>query len=422
MNSVSIRFLGGAKRIGCSSVLINNSGKGILIDYGSNPSNEFTKPIDVNPLNLQSVVLSHAHIDHSGALPMLYKGALYPLLIATPPTIDLTALLIRDMMKILKGDVPFSELDLDRMLQTALPLKYNKPVNIGDGALVELLDAGHIPGSSSVLVSINGKKIWYTGDINLIESRLLKPADVYREADIVIMETTYANRDHPDRIGEEQRLVKRAEEIVEDKGVVLIPAFSVGRSQEIISILTKYDFNGSIALDGMARPATEIILRHPEFIKDFDLLERAVSRVKWIRSRGERKKLLKKPGVIVAPAGMLSGGWAEWYLKHVYDDEKNGIFLVSFQVPGTLGYRIANERKFFLAGKEKHISAQVEVFELSGHSGRKELFEIVKSLENPEKIFLMHGEEGTIDQFADELKEMGLDVVVAEEDVVYKID
>ena len=421
MSKLSVRFLGGTKRIGCSSILINSGNEKILVDYGTDPSNNFVLPAEVDPFGIRSIILSHAHLDHSGASPYLYKSAKYPLLIATPPTIELTDLLIRDMLRILKKKVPFDQTDVSRMVDSALPVNYNNSVKIGDNAIITLLDAGHIPGSSSIVIQINGKKIWYTGDINLRETNLLKPAEVYREADIIIMETTYAGKNHPPRDDEERRLVKRAEEIVEDKGIVLIPAFSVGRSQEIITILTKYNFGGSIALDGMARTATEIILRHSDYLKDVTLLEQAVRRVRWIRSKGQRKKLLKKPGVIVAPAGMLGGGWADWYLRHIYDDERNGLFFVSFQVPNTLGYRILNERKFNLDGKEVPVNVQVEQFELSAHSGRDELIDIVRKLDNPEKIFLMHGEEVVVEEFERVLVDMGLDTTIAEEGVEYKL-
>ena len=414
MKHTRLRFLGGTKEIGNTSIMIQSDGEAVLLDYGSNPSNKFEKPEDPSSSLIRGVVLSHAHLDHSGAVPCLYKSVLKPSLISTPLTMELANLLIRDMMKILRNDVPFTNYEINRMISSFIPISYGNPAKIGANFVVTLYDAGHIPGSASILVEVNGKKIWYTGDINLVETRLLRPAEVYESADIVIMETTYADRNHPNREEEEKRLIKRIEEVIQDRGTVLIPAFSVGRSQEIITILYKNGYRGPIAIDGMAKTATEIILRYPEYLKQPEDLEYALRRVKWIRNRMERRKLLKKPGVIVAPAGMLSGGWAEWYLKHIYKDDKNGVFFVSYQVPGTMGHKILNEKKFFIHGKEHIVQAQVEQFEFSGHSGKRELLEIARKLENPEKIFLIHGEEGSITYFKEELSGMGLPVTDAE--------
>ncbi len=413
MKHTRLRFLGGTKEIGNTSIMIQSDGEAVLLDYGSNPSNKFEKPEDPTSSLIRGVVLSHAHLDHSGAVPCLYKSVLKPSLISTPLTMELANLLIRDMMKILRNDVPFTNYEINRMISSFIPISYGNPVKIGANFVVTLYDAGHIPGSASILVEVNGKKIWYTGDINLVETRLLRPAEVYESADIVIMETTYADRNHPNREEEEKRLIKRIEEVIQDRGTVLIPAFSVGRSQEIITVLYKNGYRGPIAIDGMAKTATEIILRYPEYLKQPEDLEYALRRVKWIRNRMERRKLLKKPGVIVAPAGMLSGGWAEWYLKHIYKDDKNGVFFVSYQVPGTMGHKILNEKKFFIHGKEHIVQAQVEQFEFSGHSGKRELLEIARKLENPEKIFLIHGEEGSITYFKEELSGMGLPVTDA---------
>ena len=411
MSGVSIKILGGANEVGCTSIRIHYKGESILLDYGTKPSNKFVKPPDPDTDNIRSIVLSHAHVDHSGAIPYLYKSVLKPILITTPLTMELSNMLIRDMMKILKHDVPFTNYEIERMKNSHIPITYERPVKIGDNFIVTLFNAGHIPGSASILVEVNDKKIWYTGDINLIETHLLPPANIYNEADIVLMETTYADRDHPDRKEEEKRLVKRVKEIVEDRGIVLIPSFSVGRSQEILTILHEGGYRGPLAMDGMAKTATEIILRHPEYLKSPEILEDALKRVKWIRNNVERKKLLRKPGVVIAPAGMLGGGWAEWYLKQIYKDDKNGLFFVSYQVPGTMGHRILNEKTVWFNGKEEHISAQIEQFELSGHSGRGELLEIVKKLNNPEVIMLMHGEETAIRKFKGEVESMGLNVL-----------
>jgi len=372
--------------------------------------------------SLKGVVLSHAHIDHSGAVPVLYKSVYKPPLIATPPTIELSALLIRDMMKVLRYNAPFSDLEVSEMIYRAIPLKYGREVKLGDNFLINLHDAGHIPGSASVEVKVGGLKVWYTGDFNLRETRLHSPAEVVEDADVIFLEATYSYRDHPDRMEEEKRFVSRVKEILEDRGVVLVPAFSVGRAQEILSILYAHGLDGTIALDGMAKEATEIILRHEEYIKDSILLERAVKKAKWVKTRNARKKLIRKSSVIIAPAGMLGGGWAEWYTKQIADSDRNGIFLVSHQVEGTAGYRLLKEKKIMYNGKTINVRAQVEQFDFSAHNGKSELMALLKRLEDPKKIILIHGDGGYLDDFANELREMGFDAEVGETGRYYQLD
>ncbi len=407
-----IRILGGARRVGASGILLDTGKRKILLDYGSTPSKNPDFPLPVSPYEVDAIILSHAHIDHSGAIPLLYKGARGPTLISTPLTIELSDLLINDMIKINGRKLPFTKRELQKMLEHVLPVKYNEPIEIFDNIIVTLRNAGHVPGSASIEIEINGTKIWYTGDINLIETHLLEPADVVKDADVVIIESTYALKDHPDRKMEEKRFVRTVREIVEDGGVALIPAFAVGRAQEVMCILRHHGFDGRVALDGMAQLATSIFLAYPEYLKDYLELKYSVRHAKWMKSKSQRKKILKKPGAVVSPAGMLSGGWAEWYLKQVYDKERDAIIFVSFQVPGTMGHRILTEKRAIIGGKEREIKARVEHFELSSHSGRKELLEIISRLEDPKKIIVVHGEDEAASHFSMELRENhGLDAI-----------
>jgi len=423
MGRLKIKILGGARKVGASAILLDTGQRKILLDYGSTPSKNPEFPLPVDPLDIHAVVLTHAHIDHSGALPLLYKRAKGPMLFATPITIEYSDLLIRDMMKINNGKLPYTIYELEKMLEAAIPVRYNEPIEIDDDLVITLLNAGHVPGSASVLIETNGKKIWYTGDINTVETHLLEGADIVTDADIVIMESTYANRNHPERRKEEKRFVKAVKKVVKEGGVALIPSFSVGRSQEVMCILRHYRFKGKVALDGMAQTATSILLSYPEYIKDYKALKASVNRVKWMRTKSERKKMLKRPSAVISPAGMLSGGWAEWYLQRVYKKEENAIIFVSYQVPGTPGHRILNEKKIRINGKEKEVKAQVMYFDLSAHAGRKELLEIVSKFENAEKVIVVHGEEEDAVKFADELRDnYGFDAVAPELGEVIYID
>ena len=403
---VKIAFLGGARKVGASAVLIDTGEHRILLDYGSSPGKEPDFPLKINPEYIDVIILSHAHIDHSGAIPVLYKKAKRPILVTTPVTLELADLLINDMIKLNGPKLPFKRVHVQRMIESALLVNYEQKIELFDGIRVTLHNAGHIPGSASIELEIDGKKIWYTGDINTIDTRLLKRADIITDADIIIMESTYSYKNHPDRKKEERRLIERVKEIVESGGVALIPAFAVGRAQEVISVLYAYKFGYNTALDGMAQTATNIMLSYPEYLRDWHELKQSALKVKWMRKKSERKKMVRRPSAVVSPAGMLSGGWADWYIKQVYKNEKNAIFFVSYQVPGTPGYYALNERKIRINGKERKIKAQVDNFELSSHTDRNGLFNILREQEKSEHVFVVHGEEKYAISFAEELKEL----------------
>jgi len=412
----SIVFLGGARKIGNSSIGINIGNDLILLDYGASPSNRTPPelPARIDPLRVLGVVITHAHIDHSGAVPWLFRTAHRPPTIATPLTLELSDLLIRDMIKLSGKYLPFGVAELQLMMSSSIPLKYYSPIKLHDNCTITLYNAGHIPGSASVVVEIDGKKIWYTSDINLTDAWLTTAADIVSDADIVIMEATYSYKDHPDRRTQEKLLVETAKKITKEYGgTCLIPAFSVGRSQEVLITLMAYNFPGPVILDGMSQIATNIMLAHPEFISNWHALKRASERAKWMRSKKERKKYVKKPSAIVAPAGMLLGGWSRWYLEKIFNNEKNAILFVSYQVPGTLGYKVLNKRVISYDGKEIPVNAHVDYFDLSSHAGKTQLKQVLSKLESPEKVFLVHGEEPYMLKFAEEIREeMGLNIIV----------
>jgi len=408
MKNIKIKFLGGTKQIGKSAILVDNGKKKILLDYGTYPGKEPEFPPMVNPKDIDAIVLSHAHLDHSGAIPMLYRNAVSPPLITTFPTLELADLLIRDMIKLAKGKVPFSIDSLQRMRRAFVPAEYGEPIELDRSTSITLYNAGHIPGSASILIEMDGTRIWYTGDINTIKTRLLEPATLVDDVDILIIESTYATRRHPDRSEEEKRFLKRIHEILDNNGTVLVPAFSVGRSQEVMCILEHHMFRKPTALDGMAQAATGIIMGFPEYIRNYKILRRSIKRVKWMATKSQRKKMLRKPGLVISPAGMLNGGWSIWYLKQVYKNNKDGIFFVSYQVPGTLGHKIVNSKSFTIGNKETKVEAHVDYFELSSHTDNQGLHKIVGKA-GASKVFVVHGDEDSTEQFVKELVDMGID-------------
>ncbi|RLF16475.1 MAG: MBL fold metallo-hydrolase [Thermoprotei archaeon] len=426
-DDITLRFLGGCKEVGRMAILIED-GKGnrALLDYGvSFTDDKPLFPVHVRPRDVNFIVLTHAHLDHSGGLPLLYSGQMKIPILTTEMSIKLSSLLWFDFIRIARHNLPFEEVEAKIAEKNVKSMYYNEELEVNSFS-IKLIDAGHIPGSACVLIEVNDKKILYTGDFNIIETQLLRPAQLdqinFKELDAVIMETTYANVDHPDRRELEKEFVDEAREVIERGGIVLVPAFAVGRSQEIICILKKYGFEHPVVLDGMARIASKLILEGPQYLRDYKFVKDALSSVKWVMRREDRRKALKRPSLIVTPAGMLKGGAALYYLKKIYKDPKNAIFLVSYQIPGTPGRQLLDTGTIPIDGKPEKVEAKVKWFDFSAHCGRKELIEVISKLEPGTKLFLVHGEEEAIREFMVYVRDnFDLEVINPEVGATYSI-
>jgi len=388
---MKLTFLGGAKEVGRSAILLDINGRKILLDYGVMLNNEPSFPAYVPAKDINLIALSHAHLDHSGAIPLFFTYGKTKL-ISTSLTFETSRILFQDFIKLSGYYLPYEYLEVHHMLKEGKKIFYDEVFSNKDFELV-FIEAGHIPGSGQIIINSN-KRILYTGDFSTIESRLLKGAKIEsKDLDAVIIEATYANEDHENRKELERRFVQEITEIVEEKGRVLIPAFSVGRAQEILCILAAYNFNYPIALDGMAIKVLEMYLRNKEYIKDFHLLKKAANIVDFITGKKKRRKVLERPGVIVSPAGMLKGGPAAFYAEKIAENKRDAIFLVSFQIKNTPGAILLEEGKYLINGKEKKVKAKVKQFKFSSHCGRKELHNFLKKLDTKTKVFIVHGEK-----------------------------
>ncbi len=387
--SIKISFLGMPNKVGRSAYLLTGS-RNVLVDYGVDLDKipKFPKPVSV--LDLDLYVLSHAHLDHMGASPLLYITGNMPN-VMTHPTLDISDLLIRDFMKLSGEYLTFEYIDFLNLKRHSHLIGYGKPFEYRD-IKVEFYDAGHIPGSAQVVVEMDGKRVLYTGDINTYDTRLLTPADIdyEEEFDAVILESTYGNTKHPDRRETERKFVEMAKETIENGGVVLVPAFAVARSQEILLILHEHKFKYPIVMDGMALEVTKIFLSHGGYLKDVKKLRKAFNKVRKIHRWRERKKVIKEPCLIIAPAGMLGGGAAVFYLNKLIKNPKNRIFLVGYQAPGSPG------RSLLEASEERdgdRNTADVYYMRFSAHADAEGLLKILKSLKGDPKIFVVHGEK-----------------------------
>ncbi len=406
---MEIKFLGGAKEVGRAAVAVKTSKTQILLDYGVMLNHTPGFPMHIPPREVDAVVITHSHLDHSGAVPIFHISEMKPVY-GTSLNLGLTSLLIKDFIHLSSYYLPYEYIELRSMVRKYVNVGYREEVKVGD-IKFELLNSGHLPGGASVLVEAEGKRLLYTSDFNLVETRLLQGADLnYGELDAVIIESTYADEDHTERKILEDKFIEETIEIVESGGTVLVPAFSVGRAQEIACVLTAHHFEYPVVIDGMAREASRIMMNHVEFLRDPRLFMDAVHSIGWIEDSRERKKVAKKPGVIIAPAGMLKGGPAAYYVQVVGKKSRNAVFLVGYQIPGTPGRELMDKGRCVIDGRVRKIKARIGFFDFSSHSGARELKETIKRLKGKPVVFTFHGADGNCERFAKWIKEeVGLD-------------
>ena len=420
---MEIKILGAAKEVGRSAFLVSNENSNILMDYGVLLKKEPQFPLHVKPKDLHAVVLSHAHLDHSGFLPSLFlSSSKFPVL-STNPTIELSQLLIEDMIKISGFYLPFENIDLDRMLKSHKNLQYREPYSINE-TNITLYESGHVLGGSTIVVENKGKRIFYTGDINTRGSKILRPADLdIDEIHLMIIESTYSQTNQIPRLQSEKELLEFAYKIIDNGGTLFVPAFSVERAQEIACVFKAYKFPHKIVMDGMALKVNEIMLKYPEYIRDPIVFKKYIEEVEWIRDWKSRRRLIKEPCVIISPAGMLVGGSAIFYMQNIMMSDKNGIALVSYQGENTPGRMLLEKGTFKINGKIKKCLAEVKQFEFSGHNSRDELFEILDSIKGNPKVLTVHGDGNACIKFAEEIRDKyGFDAIAPNSGDIFKVE
>ena len=419
---MKITILGSGKEVGRSGFMVTSDNTNILLDYGVLLRKEPSFPIHVRPKDISRVVLTHAHLDHSGFIPSLFLSKADIPVLGTNPTFELSNLLIEDMLKISGFYLPFESADLNSMMNHSKTLQYGEKESIGNMEIA-IHESGHIIGGSSIIVESEDKRIFYTGDINTRGSKLLRPADLdLPEVDLLIIESTYSQTEQTPRQQSEKNLVEFAYEIVERGGTLFIPAFSVERAQEIAYVLKATNFKYKVAMDGMALKANEIMLRNPSFLRDPDVFKKIISEIEWVQGWRRRKQLIKEPGIIISPAGMLVGGTALFYLQEIAKNPNNGIALVSYQGKGTPGRLLLEKRLVSYNGKTRRSLADVRHFEFSGHSSRSELFEILNKIKGDPKVLAVHGDDMSCTKFADEIKEKyGLNAIAPDNGQIVEV-
>ncbi len=434
---VKISFLGSCREIGRSGIQIESkNGVKCILDYGIGFNKEDRLPYKADWNNLKAIALTHCHIDHSGALPYLYKNTTVPFF-TNPVSLEIVKILIRDMIKISNYPYPFGYRDLEKMIQNSYFLSNGNRQKIDENFFLTFIHAGHIPGSVSILLEVDNKRILYTGDINTQPTNLINPATFLDvpALDALIVESTYALKEHPPREMLERKFVERIIDITGNGGRVLIPAFGVARSQEALLILNKYNYNGKIFVDGLARKISMILLDHPDFIKKIRIYRKAIKKAQFISKSKERSYVKKSDGVIIAPSGMLKGGAAIDYIQTILPDPSSAIYLVGYQVEGSPGRGLLDNGIFKLKGsrKKKHFLNDYEIeakcdydyFDFSSHVDSIHLHEYIENLEFQEgsnnDVFCIHGDNKSTTTLASELVRKGYSSVAPEIGEIYSI-
>jgi len=436
-SNVRITPLGGSREVGRSCLMVEANESTVLLDCGINPGshdpNRSYPRLDTDEFKidkLDAVIITHAHLDHCGLVPFLYKYGYDGPVYCSEPTSVLMTLLQLDYLDVTSregGYTPFDQKNVREVVMHTIPLKYGVVTDVAPDMKLTLHNAGHILGSSIAHLHIGEglHNIVYTSDYKFGKTMLLEPASlVFPRVETLITECTYGGQGDlmPSRSTVETKLVSIANETFKRGGKVLIPMPAVGRAQEIMMILDNHMKSGvlmeaPIYIDGMISEATAIHTAYPEYlsreIKD-KILHQDVNPFQSdyfvnVNHPSEREGIIGGgPSVILATSGMLEGGPAVEYLRHLAADERNTLIFVSYQIEGTLGSRIRNGTKDITLlgtkGKVEAVRLNMEVESLegfSGHSDRNQIIEFVRRISSkPSRVIVNHGEYRKCDQIA----------------------
>ncbi len=402
---MNLQFLGGAREVGRSAILLDDS---LLLDYGMKSGNPPEFP--VGTVDPEAVVVSHGHLDHVGTVPSLLSGDSRPSVHWTPPTRDLCLLLARDTLKLRGGtyDCPFTEAEIVRLTQVSRTHGYRETFETA-GYEVTFFDAGHIPGSAHVLIDDGDTRLLYTGDFHTENQRLVAATTKRPDADVVICESTYSDVEHETRTAVEERFAESLKTTIWEGGIVVVPAFAIGRTQEVMSICERYDIECYV--DGMGTRVIELLRQYPDFLRDERVLQRANSHARIVSNPGQRERIAEKSTVIITTSGMLSGGPAMTYVPAIRDHPVNKIAFVGYQVEGTPGRELLDSGRAEIDGRVMPVSAQVEQYDFSAHADRNGLLDFLDSYRDA-KVLVNHGDR--CEKFAADLREASFDASAPE--------
>lgn len=456
-----LTFYGAAQEVTGSMHLVEVNGQRILLECGMfqgrrEETYERNLHFPFEPSSIQAVVLSHAHIDHSGNLPNLVKQGYTGNIWCTAATRNLSTYMLMDSGHIQETDIEYvnrkraeerqpaleplyTRADAEASLGQFVGVGLHRPIPIADGVTLTFYNAGHILGAAHILLEIDERssgKHWrlaFSGDIGRDNSALLMDPEPFHEADIVIMESTYGDKLHEDRTKARRALRNVINETSRRSGKVIIPAFAVGRTQEIVYALNQLDADGDIPdlpvyVDSpLAVNATDVFRMHPEAwrdeVREFLLEDKRKSpfdyaHVEYVREVRRSKQLNAMPGpaVIISASGMAESGRILHHLKNNIEYPQNTILIVSFMAQDTLGRKLKDgARRVRIFGEEYDVRAQVSSIDgYSAHADQRELLEWVSGLdqERLQGVYLVHGEPAPMSVLSGKLNSAGFRRVV----------
>lgn len=454
-----LEFIGAAHEVTGSCHYLSFEGKHILVDCGmeQGPDLYVNQEIPVNASAVDYVFITHAHIDHSGLLPLLYNHGFRGQIFATTATCQLCSIMLKDSAHIQMFEaewknrkarragkpevVPLYDMnDAMGVLTHFVPCDYHNIIKVCDGLEIRFVDAGHLLGSSSIEMWIKEhtddglveKKIVFSGDIGSGNRPLIKDPEYIKDADYVVMESTYGDREHAAPPDFSEELARALKDTFIRGGNLVIPAFSVGRTQEMLyfmrrikmeHLLPEYEDFEVYVDSPLAVEATTIFSKNVEDCFDEEartLVEQGINPIGFPGLRmaitSEESKMInfnEKPKVIISASGMCEAGRIRHHLKHNLWRKDSTILFVGYQVPGTLGHVLLNGAKEVrLFGETVDVQAKIENLPgISGHADVAQLIKWVEAFEKkPKKVFVVHGEDKVTEQFAERVRtELGVD-------------
>lgn len=444
---MQLTFLGGADEVGASCTLVEIAGKRILVDAGIRISPRTSRGIQNDQLpdlraitdagGIDVILVTHAHTDHTGALPLVMEQYPHIPVIATRPTQVLTRILQADAQNIMRsrqeheGELPiFDEIASQRLMDAFQTVEFYQPLKLGEGLQVTYHPAGHIAGAAMLVFESQEGTLVMSGDVSLNNQRAVVSAKIPNiKADALVLESTYGGRLHANRDAEEKRLIEALKSVTDNGGKVLIPAFALGRSQELLQIILAYRdvLDVPVYADGMVRSVCvgyntfpDLLPKHTvKLAGENDLFFR--QKVYPVTSHAMREQIINSPDpcVIVSSSGMLTGGASVGYALALAPRPENAIFLTGYQdeeAPGRRLQDLLRSRKdadqtgqtatLKIDNKTVTVRCQVDTYSLSAHADEMELVSMADSLD-PDVILLVHGDHSARNSVASALRQRG---------------
>lgn len=433
MPKITLISYGAAAEVTGSCHLLQIGSYKLLIDCGffQGPEENYRRNLDDFPFDSRSinaVILTHAHLDHCGRLPRLYALGYQGPVYTTPPTAELTEIVLADNYQIMKeksekyqGAPAYSLLDLKKLKTNWQTIDYYQEHKLKPNISFKLYNAGHILGSAIVEIKAEDKTIIFSGDLGAKNMPLVQDRDYLDTADYLILESTYGDRDHLDSSEREKKLLTAVQQTVIKNSVLLISLFAIERTQDILAVLNNYyekhlDFPVPVYLDSpMALAATHVYRRYQNYLNPRAQAELAVDKnifnfphLKITSEISESKNinLTTGPKIILAGSGMAEGGRIIHHLARYAPNPQNDILFMGYQVPGTLGYKLLNgATDFDYFGKIVPVEASVEPIDaFSAHAGQSELLDWLAHFKKQPLVFLNHGDKKILSDFSEKIQ------------------